>query len=355
MKKISLLMLGCLAVATSAMAVDWPENYTYTNNGSWFGNAPAFAGDVYERSVATAQNVVDFAVPADADEFDAIYTDLGVEYGIDKARSDNSAGPIATKAAYKVAYDLDAGAMYILMTYAAAKTSDLGCELMFCPFDKLEGANPPTTPDDKSGVPWMRYWELGGAKVDASVKEGAFVLGGYMACLNGAAGYSQSMPTLSERDGLTMKDCSSADAVKLVFIINFYVLDDKKNGVEFSYDLWKAACDEKGISFEAKFKKAANCEYMWNTTDNNVYFSNSFAGYLAPGTPIGVAEVAAAAANISIAGDLITLAEAGNIQIFSATGMLIASVSNVTEFSTAGLAAGVYIAVAGNESVSFVK
>ena len=355
MKKITLFVLCCFALATSAMAVDWPETYSYANNGSWFGNEPANAGDDYPRSIAEAKSFEELALPEDAATFDALYASIGEEYGIDKLRSDEGQVVDATPAKFKVAYAGEA--IYVLITYDAPTAEGMKAEIMFCPFDKLQNAPEPGAEFaefDKTGVPWLRIRELGGFKVETTLTDLTFGVGGFMACTNGVSGYSQTMPA---SEGITLSDCSNSEAVKLAFQIEYYPMDntfDTENPIEFSYELWKAACEGKGVSFEVKFCKAANSEYMWNTDNNNVYYSNSFAGYLKPGYLFSAEDVAAAP-NLSVKGDLIQLAEAGNIQIFNAAGMLVASVSNVTELSTSGLAAGVYIAVSGNESISFVK
>lgn len=358
MKKITLLVLSCLALATSAMAVDWPTDYTYASNGAWFSK-PTYAGDDYTRATAVAQHLgIEFEMPTDAAAFDEVYAGIaGDEYGIDKLRADQTTTN-ANPASFKVGYS-DV-AIYVFVKYDAAPASDQAVELMLCPFDKLLNAEVPEHDVEKVGnlnaVPWMRYLELGGFKLETSFNaSNKFIMGSsVMGVTNGVNGFKQNQPSW---EGLNLKDCSDAESVKVVFEIAFYALDDTKNEVEFSKAVWKAASGTKGLSFEAKFKKGASCEYLWNTNNNDVYYQNSYAGYLVKGDDISVDGAAAdAGSKLLVAGDLVKLTgEAGTIQIFNAAGILVASVSDETELSTSGLAAGVYIAVSGNESVSFVK
>ena len=402
MKKISLLMIACFAVAASAMAVEWPETFLFTGPGI-FGNTNPSIPDDYERATATAVFLSSgvFTIPESEEAFDEVYYNVlgtGDGYQLTKERED-AGSPLDNDGvgAYKVGYDSEA--IYVFLTYehkdkTESLNKDFKSEIMFCPYDKLEYSGLA----DNEGVLYLRYLVLGGVKVDMNNdnSSGTFKLDRYMGVINADdenKGFMQEEGLIAGsyyEPYVSLVDCGTEKAIKIMLKLKYQALDyrlDPSNPVPFTIDTWKNACDNEGITFEVKLTLdntgTDKRSYLWNHESNNSYFSNAYAGYLKLGeageddpcilnpelpkcncedwdeekevcNDVGIQD-GAFAANLSVQGDLIVLEEAGDVKIFNAAGMLIISQVNVSFVSIAGLDSGVYFAVSGNERVSFVK
>ena len=304
MKKTSLLLLACFAFAASMTALPWPDEYEFT--GGIYGATPDVPAD-YEKQEGVAASLLgeDLTLPdaGDGAAFDAIYDMIGAEFegelgklreGMDKQSYDG----VPT---FKAAYTEEA--LYLFVKYAHADDSEISdgtnLEVMFCPYDKLEADG---VDADKEGYLWLRYLELGGVKVNALNKGSisTFKLGNYMGAVQqlGGLGVIQEDAALAgSRYGslVELASCGTSTVTKLVLRLDFEalkcstpLLDDE---IPFTLDSWRAACEGKGISFEAKLtldngnERDAKRSYMWNHSNNNSYFNNAYAGYLKPQAP----------------------------------------------------------------------
>ena len=386
MKKINLLLLACFAFATTITALPWPSDYSFA--GGIYGAVPDVPDD-YVKQQGTAMNLVGETdiMPAagNATAFESIYGSIPdeLEYSLGKLREGTTDNPIVAQpydgvGVFKTAYD--ANSIYVFFKYAhkdnSAMTEGSNLEVMFCPYDRLEYDGNPGAGNE--GYLWLRYLELGGIKVNVLNKGsvGTFNLGGYMGAKDqgGASGVIQEDSTTfanSYYTGLaTAVSCGTSSAAKIALKLDFGALKGRAaslaNEIPFTLEAWKAACEGKGISFEVKFTLDNGNEsgagtkrsYMWNNGNNNVYFNNAYAGYLAPGDkeddPGEVAAESAAVKSLSIVGNQIVLEQAANVYIYNYAGILVKSANNATNVPISGFAPGIYIVNANGESVKFV-
>lgn len=303
MKKFNLLLLACFAlIATTSKATDWPSNYSF-DGSTGYGYSSAPMPDEYTQLEAEAVSLSDgvFTMPTAGDDvaFDDVYFSIDNEYELSKLRADAGARQENdTFPAYKVGYDSEA--FYVFLTYShkdnATLNKDFKTEVMFCSYDRLEYNEPVLLPNE--GVLWLRYLVLGGVKVDAANKNGSFVLGNYMGTIDDGSSFTHEDKAIAGsryEPYVSIADYSTSTAMKFILKLKFAALDnriDPENVIPFTLDAWKAACEEKGITFEIKLTFDNNNtdgpkrSFMWNHTSNNSYFSNAYAGYLAPAAAV---------------------------------------------------------------------
>lgn len=362
MRKIGLLLV-LAALAFSSKAIDFPTDWEIAKT-AWSDIIVAPAG--YTRNTATA---VDFGEYLDLGSIDFFDTWGSIpetqEYPMKNVvlMDDAPAKAIDGTGSFKVGFDDEGIIVFVYFIDDEAATKNEKWEIAYSPYHKLgeNGRNFTNVEgEDRSGVLYTRYWELGASKLTmmSTGVDGIMQISG---SAKTAKDVSKDLVSKFSIEFYNYSDNFNPEEIRWAAKIPYYALDDSYYGTEFDKTAWAAACDGEGISFDVKIKdvdsgmEKGSRDYWWNANVNHGFWSTDWAGYLKQGGPISIDDAVAAASNISIKGDRITLAEAGTIQIFSAAGMLIASVSNETELSTSGLAAGVYVAVAGSESVTFVK
>ena len=358
MKKISLLLFATFAVLATAGAqnVQWPESYsTSVLGGTWWGEAAAEDLD-YATKTAQIARVADFydlAFPREGEAltFDQLWAEIpdATVQSIDRSREGKTAVPgNADKGTWKATYDDDN--IFLLVKYADdAAISGGKFEVMYSPYYKLEGyVTTAMDPSAATGVPYVRFGAMGGWKVEVN-----------------AAGATDSHTTIManpmEHSGTNENEYNTltgntVNDFKVLVQIPFASLYDQENNVEFSIDNWATINDGKGIAWDVKYVRNGDEEYCWSTDFNDTYYSNVRAGYLNINEYISVEGVVADEdSNMTITNNQITLANAVNVQIYNVSGLLVMSVSGLTEIPTTELASGVYIVVAGNETAKFVK
>ena len=336
MKKTNLLLVACFAFAASLSALPFPDDFSF--NGSIHGAVPGIPAE-YEQQQGMAMSFEDeddiMPMVGDGNSFDAIYEAISedLEYKLGKLReASGTAQPYDGVPVFKAAYTKSA--IYVFLKYQRNDDEDLNdgtnLEVMFCPYDKLEYDG--EIPEGKEGVLWLRYLELGGVKVNALNKGSVsmFKLGNYMGAVNQPSGFLEFEKPVVPADGssdvsyyedyVTLASCGTSKVVKLALKLDFEAFTCRAgfftDEIPFTLDAWRAACEGKGISFEVKLtldnggEQDAKRSYMWNHGNNNSYFNNAYAGYLAI-PPIIVSEIAITNGVAHVDGSVVTKAEEG--------------------------------------------
>ena len=359
MKKVTLLLLACLAFALNAKATEWPASYSFTGvPGGWF-NPPALASEEVRAEAKDAGAVYlgeEYIMPTNSSEFEDTYLDMFDDdhrYALDKKRDG-----IAEEAfkdtdgvpEYVVGYDDDA--IYVFLSYAHDSAEPMilndqfNVEIMFCPYDKLEYDGEPGS----EAALWLRYLDLGGIKFNfpnrthaVNNPDAKFFLQNYMGAIDLGAGFIESENLVNGAENnrykniVQLADCSTASELKTVLRVEFSAFDDIENDVPFTKEIWKAACAERGIIFEVKLTLDNNNEgggmkrsYMWNSGFNDTYYTNSFAGYL----KMEEAEPYAISATSETEGGFVDVADKNNITIAEAVAgtVITLTVSEVEDF-----------------------
>ena len=364
MKKISLLLLACVAAFSVAVADEWDGNVQYPANYPT-GTAAFGWGDFMEPT--GVEPVSATAIPVSGIfgelnnpggfDFEDLWTSIQCEASpLDQMRSDaaDCTGAKAAMGFFKVTADDE---NIIIFVRFDDETSVNGAtnfyEVMISPYYSLTGYTGSFT-----GVPYGRFANMGGGKYEVM----STGLGGF--CSVNAVDENTfglqfpALPSYLESLDFTVFDQTEGTSFRRVFVLPYAALNDNESERDFSDDVWKKINGGNGIALTIKYNDKANGngEYLSSTTNNNVYITNVGAGYLKLGEPIGTEDVEAAVKNMSIAGNQIILAEAADVEIINAaTGIVVLKVSNETSILLSGLESGIYIAKSGSEVIKFVK
>lgn len=358
---MTLIFVAALFSATTvfAQADDAAVAGWVTTIDGWFSGAAAPEGFVKEE--ITAAPVVGFdAATAD---FDAEWNNVAGEGNVigkegsrmGMAASENGAADFT--GAFKVMHD-DAN-IYILLKYTDDDvTGSESVEVCVAPYLKVSTTEP-------SNYWFSRFVEFGAYK--ASFKNTGF---NNAMLINGAAGtidWGGSPAILTDNLYLDDKTVDGAGVVKQIITIGFASLTGSARPT-FDVATWEALEGGKGITFDIKVNDvdmddalnaadepvAAPAEYWWNTTNNDCWQSNDFAGFLAPGIANAVKSVQIADF-FTIDGNMINLKNMANVSIFTAEGKLVRSEKNVNSINVSTLNKGVFVIRANNQILKIVR
>ena len=355
------LLIACSALALNAMAVEWPEDWTIAGT-SWFDGS--VIGSVTPKEAQATYLGESYDIYG-AYFPDAWELELGEASSIDVFDNRYAVKPNDGEGEWKAGYD-DYN-LYIFVQYEDDEMP-MGTEkveIAFAPYDKLE-----TSMDfgDYEGLLYARWKELGGYKLTATPSGGMKVMEASGELKTVGDNNSDGIPAFGDAIFMDCTDkISNPNLLQWIIQIPFTALEDTYHGVPFDLDVWKSACNGKGISFDVKFADVdmdgeggadGRC-YWWCSNDNNGFWSTSYSGYLAPGDASiqpGIEDEADADAvsNMTITANQITLNNPVDVKILNASGMLIKSVNDADYVSISELPTGVYIVVAGDESDTFI-
>jgi len=384
MKKISLLLFACAAMVTSATAQDgtpaWPTDYPAAATGFEWGSfadpVPAAITAAPTAEVVEVEGLFDAAISASFDElWDMIPGDAN---SIDQIKSgDETNTATATRkeyASWKVAYDDEEEAIVVLVLFddkatAPVTSSADNVEIMICPYYVMSGYT-----GSVAGLPYLRFGAKGGHKFECTSSSTP----NYFSLEASDTDVSIKGSLNGLQDNLVVRDLTAAGSkdFKRVITIPFSTLIDTEVAdavnvyTDFTPELWKTINGGKGIAFNIKFMDKGNfngnddegkpkhTEYMWSTTDNDIYYGNG-AGMgwlkLAAGNDGGDISIDGAdISKITIANGVISLEEAANVEIYSTLGALVLSTYDA-QVDISGLAAGAYIVKAAGQVAKFVK
>lgn len=370
MKKLTSLFLFALLSASTAFAAD----DTFVANWQlpidfWFAGATAPDGgiDAYPRAQAQASVVANFdAATAD---FDGAWASAGTAYNVGGAAgnrlglagSENGASDFT--GSFKVVYD-DSN-MYILLQWTDDDvTGTEYVEVCLSPYLKLDAA-------DRTDFPTAYYtrWSQFGANKLGFKKTGfdAAMMVNFDADGKGTINWGGTTPTLTNNLFMDDKTAPASKTVKWIITIGYPVLTGSQRP-DFNKTIWAGLNGGKGISFDLKVSDtdaddALNAdevpvpkpaEYWWNTTSNDCWMSNIFAGFLAPAATNAVKEVKMLDF-AKITANSIELSTPSNVTVYNATGKQIIDVKNATSVNISNLSKGAYIVRANNQSQKFVR
>jgi len=305
MKKLTSFFLVALLSASSAFASDETivANWQFPIDG-WFAGAaaPAVGIDAYPRAQAEATMVANFdAATAD---FDAAWASAGTAniLGADGKRlglagSDNGAADFT--GSFKTLYDDNN--MYILVQWTDDDvTGTESAEICLSPYLKLDAADRA----DAVGGEWYhtstawytRYSQFGANKL-VFKKTGfdAAMMVNFSEAGVGSINWGGTTPTLTNNLFVDDKTAPASKTVKWIISIGYPVLTGTQRP-DFNKTIWAGLNGGKGISFDLKLNDtdaddalnadatpvAKPAEYWWNTTSNDCWQANFYAGFLAP-------------------------------------------------------------------------
>jgi len=375
-KLITLFSIAFLSVsglfaqhADSAFVANWQLPIDW-----WFAGAaaPAEGIDAYPRSQATAQSVDAF--DAAGADFDAAWASVAGTGNVIGATPANILGLAASNkgaddlkdAAFKVLYDENN--MYILLQFTDDDvTGGEYLELCMSPYFKLDAA-------DRTDFPtaWYTRWSQFGANKLGFLASGfdAAMMVNFDVDGKGTINWGGTTPTLSDNLFVDNKTAVGSKTVKWIVTIGYPVLTGEYRP-DFNKAVWQALNEGKGISFDLKINDkdaddalntddppvAKPAEYWWNSTSNDCWMSNMFAGFLgASDTYVSVAKPIMKTNIFSkITPNRIELNKTANVDIFNILGQPVMSKKGVNQIDLTGLKNGAYIIRANNESMKFVR
>ena len=296
LKKLFLLLACCLAVVC-ARATVFPSDWEITAL-PWtiYDKAPSgFARNTAEASYFGAYYNFN---ALDVNEFEDAWSKIPNEYPLTKAvmRGDPSPSPKPNdflSASFKVGYDDTGFFVFVVYEDDEYATWYEFCEIVYSPYYKLEtgGRNFTVGGEDRSGILYTRYWELGASKIVVK-RTGVFSvmkLSGYGVCYD-------MPPNDCAHLNYEFADCTdpfNENRYCWAIKIPYNALDDTYYGTPFNKEVWTNAGEGNGISFDVKFAdndsdlgQYSFRDYWWNADDNNGFWSTDWAGFLKPGASV---------------------------------------------------------------------
>ena len=379
MKKIGLLFV-LAALAFNVKAVDFPSTWEIVKSvWSEYRVAPPGFNRQTAEAIDYGEEYIDLYSMDFLDEWYRIPDEYAYPMKNQVIMGTNT--PSKTPASdgtglFKVAFDDEGIVVLCYFIDDEVPTGSEKWEIAYSPYQKLGtgGRNFTVSSEDRSSILYTRYWELGASKITmmSSGVDGIMQITGSDGMAKDVSSAQVGKFTVDFR---SFTQYTTPKEIMWAAKIPYYALDQEViedllgniipgYGVQFTKDMWPAACDGQGLSFDVKFRDVdtdmpspanQSRDYWWNADVNDGFYSNDWAGFLKQGPKIGVVNAGDIPSNIKVTASQIELAQAADVQIFTASGMLVKSVANETIVPTTDLQPGVYIVTSGNETAKFVK
>lgn len=374
MKTLTSFFLVALLSVSSVFATDETivANWQFPIDG-WFAGAAAPAEGIaaYTRAVAPVSVVTGF--DAATANFDAAWTTAGAENilgavgrRLGLAGSENGAADFT--GSFKVLYDDNN--IYILLKWTDDDvTGTESAEVCLSPYLKLNVADRV----DAVGSEWFhastawytRYSQFGANKLlfkKTGFKEAMMV--NFTGAGVGSINWGGTTATLTNNLFLDDKTAPASKTVKWIISIGYPVLTgehrptfDKTNllnGVSFDLKINDTDADDALNADATPVAKPA--EYWWNTTSNDCWQANFYAGFLAKAISVGTAVHDVKMIDFAkITANTIELSAPANVTVYNAIGKEIINVKNTSIVNISNLKKGAYIVSSNNQSQKFVR
>ncbi len=347
-------------------------NWVFPIEG-WFAGAaaPAVGIDAYPRAQADATVVANF--DAATANFDAAWASAGTAYVLGApgkrlglAGSENGAADFT--GSFKTLYDDNN--MYILLQWTDDDvTGTETAEVCLSPYLKLDAT-------DRAAGTWYnehnawydRYNQFGANKLTFK-KTGfdAAMMINFTDAGVGSINWGGTTPTLTNNLFVDDKTAPASKTVKWIISIGYPVLTGTYRP-NFNKTIWAGLNGGKGISFDLKVNDtdaddalntdatpvAKPAEYWWNTTSNDCWQANFYAGFLKPAAPSAVNDLKTVDF-AKITANNIELSTPANVTVYNTVGKQIINVKNATSVNISNLSKGAYIVRANNQSQKFIR